>query len=217
VTGPRTRLDGDFHRLWGAYSVSEIDSALGAGALPLIAVLVLALLTGVGLAVGYAMGMGEGDQVANQIGGQLSYLPGVLLVTGVAVAVVGLLPRWSLLAWAGVAFVFFQAMLGETLRLPGWLDGVSPFWHLPRLPVESFSPLPAVAELVLTAALVFFGVWGCRRRDVTGLAARPTIDGWGIGPAQARVATPLGRPRPRVRAGNGARSQPGSLRDTRRR
>ncbi len=41
VTGPRVRLDGAFRRLWGAYSVSEVGSALGAGALPLIAVLVL--------------------------------------------------------------------------------------------------------------------------------------------------------------------------------
>lgn len=37
----RSRLPRDFHRLWGAYSISELGSALGAGALPLIAVLVL--------------------------------------------------------------------------------------------------------------------------------------------------------------------------------
>lgn len=45
AAGPRARLSGDLHRLWGAYSVSEIGSALGAGALPLIAVLVLDVST----------------------------------------------------------------------------------------------------------------------------------------------------------------------------
>lgn len=35
------RLGRDFHRLWRAYSVSEVGSALGSGALPLVAVLVL--------------------------------------------------------------------------------------------------------------------------------------------------------------------------------
>ncbi len=45
VAGSRARLGGDFHRLWGAYSISEIGSALGAGALPLIAVLVLDVST----------------------------------------------------------------------------------------------------------------------------------------------------------------------------
>jgi ABC-2 type transport system permease protein len=128
--------------------------------------LALSLLMGFGLAMGYGLGMGEWDRLAGQLGGQLSYLPGVLLVAAGAVAITGLRPRWSLLAWAGVAFVFFQVMLGETLRLPDWLDGISPFWHLPGLPVEAFDPLPAVVELVLAAALVLLGLWGFRRRDV---------------------------------------------------
>jgi ABC-2 type transport system permease protein len=128
--------------------------------------LALSLLMGLGLAIGYALGMGEWDRVADQLGGQLSYLPGVLLVAAAAVAIAGLVPRWSLLAWAGVAFVFFQVMLGETLRLPDWIDGISPFWHLPELPVEAFDPVPAVAEIILAAALVLVGMWGYRRRDI---------------------------------------------------
>ncbi|MGC5309972.1 hypothetical protein [Micromonospora zamorensis] len=34
-------LSRDFHRLWGAYSVSHLGSAVGAGALPLVATLLL--------------------------------------------------------------------------------------------------------------------------------------------------------------------------------
>ena len=140
-----------------------------AGATLLVAslgALVLSLLMGLGLAVAYGVGMGEWGRLVGQLGSQLSYLPGVLLLVAVAVAITGLLPRWSLLAWAAVAFVFFQFMLGQALRLPGWIDGISPFWHLPGLPVETFDPLPAVAELVLAAALVQLGLWGYRRRDV---------------------------------------------------
>lgn len=128
--------------------------------------LLLSLLMGLGLAIGYGLGMGEWDQFAGQVGGQLSYVPGVFVVAATAVAVAGLFPRWSLLAWSGVAFVFFQVMLGETLRLPDWLDGISPFWHLPKLPIETFGPLPAIAEVVLAAALVLLGLWAYRRRDV---------------------------------------------------
>ncbi len=39
--GIAPRLGRDFHRLWGAYSISEAGSALGSGALPLVAVIVL--------------------------------------------------------------------------------------------------------------------------------------------------------------------------------
>jgi ABC-2 type transport system permease protein len=128
----------------------------------------LAILMGLGLGVGYGLGMGEWDRLSSQLGGQLSYLPAVLLLTAVAVAVAGLLPRWSVLAWVSVAFVFFQVMLGETLRLPDWLDGISPFWHLPRVPVEAFDLRPAAAELALAAGLLLLGLWGYRRRDVAG-------------------------------------------------
>ena len=137
----------------------------------LVAVLgaaLLSLVMGLGLAVGYGLAAGEWDQLLDQLGGQVSYLPGVLLVAAAAVAIVGLLPRWSLLAWAAVAFVAFQMMLGETLRLPSWVDAISPFWHLPGLPVEGFTPLPAVTELLLAVALVLLGLWGYRRRDVVG-------------------------------------------------
>jgi ABC-2 type transport system permease protein len=99
-------------------------------------------------------------------GGQLSYLPGVLLVAAVAVAIAAGLPRWSLLAWAVLAFVFLQLLLAETLRLPSWLNGLSPFFHLPKLPVESFDAVPAVVQLVLAAALVVLGFWAYQRRDV---------------------------------------------------
>jgi ABC-2 type transport system permease protein len=142
------------------FAATVVVAALGA--------LVLSVAMGLGLAVGYGLGTGEWDQVAAQVGGQQSYLPGVMVVAAVAVAIVGLRPHWSLLAWGGVAFVFFQVMLGETLRLPDWVDSLSPFWHLPGLPVQTFDATPAVAELVLAGGLVALGLWGYRRRDVAG-------------------------------------------------
>lgn len=38
---PQDKLGSDFRKLWGAYSASELGSAIGSGALPLIALLVL--------------------------------------------------------------------------------------------------------------------------------------------------------------------------------
>jgi ABC-2 type transport system permease protein len=127
---------------------------------------VLMVLMGLGLAVGYGLGTGDGGRIMRLVGDQLGYLPGVLLVAAVAVAVVGLVPRWSLLAWVGVAFVVLQVMLSETLRLPDWVDGISPFWHLARLPVETFDPGPVILELALAAGFVLLGLWSNRRRDI---------------------------------------------------
>lgn len=132
-----------------------------------LGVLVLSLATGLGLAVGYALGMGDWSELADQLASQLSYAPGVLLIAAVALVLPGALPRWSGLAWAGVAFVSVQVMLGDTLRWPDWIEAISPFWHLPQLPVERFDPVPAAAELALATALVLLALRGHRRRDIT--------------------------------------------------
>ena len=132
-----------------------------------LGVLALSLAMGLGLAIGYALGTGEWSPFASQVAAQLSYAPGVLLVAAVAVVLPGFVPRWSGLAWAAVAFVGVQVMLGETLRLPHWVDAISPFWHLPKVPVEPFDPIPAAAELALATGLVLLSLWGHRRRDIT--------------------------------------------------
>jgi ABC-2 type transport system permease protein len=90
--------------------------------------LVLSVLMGLGLALGYGLTSGEWNDVASHVGGQLSYLPGVLLVAAAAVAITAALPRWSLLAWAVLALVFLQLLLAQTLRLPTWLNALSPFF-----------------------------------------------------------------------------------------
>jgi ABC-2 type transport system permease protein len=131
--------------------------------------LVLTLVMGTGLALGYGIGLDQWDQVASQVGEQLSYLPGVLVVAASAVALAGLLPRMAVLAWIVLALVVVQTLLGQTLGLPDAVNALSPFWHLPGVPQEPFDPVPALVELTLAVALVALGLGGYRRRDlVTG-------------------------------------------------
>lgn len=149
-----------------ATGVSRTRWVAAAVAVSALGSVALVALMGLGLAVGYGLSMGEWDQVADQTFGQLAYLPGVLVVAAFAVAVAGLLPRRSMLAWLLVAAVFFQTMLSETLRLPDVLDAISPFWHLPGVPEESFDPAPSLVEVLLAGALVLIGLCGHRRRDI---------------------------------------------------
>ena len=100
------------------------------------------------------------------VGEQVTYAPAALVVAAVAVAAVGLAPRTALVAWAVVAFVGLQVMLGAILRLPDVVSGLSPFWHLPGVPEEDLVAGPGLVELVVAAALVAVGLWGYRRRDL---------------------------------------------------
>jgi ABC-2 type transport system permease protein len=128
-------------------------------------VLLVLVATGAGLALGE--GLVEGTWAFGaRIADQLSYAPGVLLVAAAAVALTCTLPRWSLLAWVGVAVVVLQALLGQTLRLPDGVQALSPFWHLPAVPVEALDLTPALVELAVAACLVVLAGAGFRRRDL---------------------------------------------------
>lgn len=135
-----------------------------------LAVTASSALAGVGLGVGELVatpGAGAVD-LGSRVLDQLAYAPATAVLAGLAVAVVGLQPRWSVLAWAALALVGTQVLLGETLRLPDSVSAASPFEHLPGLPVEPFTVAPGAVELGVAAALVVLGLVGLRRRDVGG-------------------------------------------------
>lgn len=148
-----------------ATPVSRTSWMAATTALALVAAVKLTILMGLGLAVGYGLGSGEWDQVLTQVVGQLAYLPGTLVVGALAAALFGLLPRGTGIAWAAVALIALQVVLGQLLQLPDAVQAISPFWHLAAVPVDDFEVVPYVSLLLITAALVAAGLWGYRRRD----------------------------------------------------
>ncbi len=148
-----------------ATPVSRTTWLAATTAVAFLAVTKVTLLMGLGLALGYALGTGEWDRFLPQVAGQLAYLPGTLVIGALAVALYGLLPRGTGLAWAAVALVALQVMLGELLGLPDAVEALSPFWHLAAVPVDDFAVVPFVLLLLLAVALVAAGLWGYRRRD----------------------------------------------------
>jgi ABC-2 type transport system permease protein len=93
-------------------------------------------------------------------------LPAVAAMVGLTVCLFGLLPRASTAAWGFLAVSVVLAQLGPILQLPAWLQNISPFTHIPQVPVETISPTP-LALLTLTAAgLVAAGMAGFAHRDI---------------------------------------------------
>ena len=125
-------------------------------------------LAAMGLAAGltYAVVTGDGSAVGPLVGASLALSPGCLAVCGVAVLLTGWWPRATLAAWAVLALAFLQVYLGELLRMPDWLSAASPWWHLPRQPLEPFAPGSALGVLAVAVGLAAAGVAGLRRRDI---------------------------------------------------
>jgi ABC-2 type transport system permease protein len=56
--------------------------------------------------------------------------------------------------------------LAELLQLPGWVAGLSPYSHVPKVPAETFKTTPELVLVVLATCLVATAWWRYRERDI---------------------------------------------------
>lgn len=127
----------------------------------------LAILSGgAGLGLTYAVTGGGARQVPRLIGAALAYVPAVWLLTGLALALFGMVPRWTAGAWVALTGCLVIAMFGPLLDLPAWVMDLSPFQHTPGLPAAALRVLPLAIMSAVTAALVAVGFARFRTRDV---------------------------------------------------
>jgi putative exporter of polyketide antibiotics len=136
----------------------------------LLAVLGPALaLAAAGLAAGLTYGFSVGDVVGEPprvLAGAVVQLPAVWVLAGIAVALYGLLPRFTPVAWVVLGVFLIIGQLGPVLELDQRVLDISPFTHLPELPGGEVSAEPLVSLLGVAVALAFAGLLGFSRRDV---------------------------------------------------
>lgn len=136
------------------------SNVLLAFAFPALYVLLAGILVGA-MAASAHIGIDFGDTVLQAV----ATVPAVWAVIAVSAAVVGALPRLSLVAWLGVIAAFALTILGPTFDLPEGALAISPFWHVPSVTQDDdWSGLGFVA--VATALLLVAGFVGFRRRDL---------------------------------------------------
>lgn len=142
------------------WALSHAGVAIG-GAVALLAAM------GLGAALGHALRVGDvAGQVADLVPAALAQLPAVLVLAGLALALVGLLPRATALVWAALVAFVVVGQLGALLRLDQRVVNLSPFSHLPTLPGGELTVLPLVVLVAVALALGGAGLAGLRLRDI---------------------------------------------------
>ncbi|MGD7044391.1 ABC transporter permease [Jeotgalibacillus proteolyticus] len=100
--------------------------------------------------------------------GAIVYLPAIWVMIGTAIFLIGFFPALSSLSLFYLAYSFFIVYLGGMMQFPEWLSNLSPFGHVPQIPMEEFD-LTAVLLLFFTAAVLSAGGFaGYRNRDSIG-------------------------------------------------
>ena len=129
---------------------------------------VLLAIAGLATGLGYGLRAGSaGPQAARMIGAAMAQLPASLVIAGVAVTLVGLLPRACVAgAWTVLGAVVVIDLFGALLQLSHWLLDISPFTHVPRLPGGTVSAAPLVWLSLVAFAFSAVGLAALRRRDI---------------------------------------------------
>ena len=117
-----------------------------------------------GLVYGIAAG-DVGGKLAVVVGTAAVQLPAVWLLAAVTVALFGLAPRFTPVAWGVLVGFIAVYLIGSLARFPQWVQDLEPFAHTPRVGAD-FTAAPLLWLLAIDAALIILGAMAFRRRDL---------------------------------------------------
>ncbi|RPF53389.1 ABC transporter permease [Aquisalibacillus elongatus] len=95
------------------------------------------------------------------------YLPAVWLMVGVAAVFIGL-GRLNGVTYAYLGFVFVVIYFGGVLQFSDTVKNLSPFEHIPAIPVDDFQFWILFSLTIIAVVLMMIGLVFYRRRDIKG-------------------------------------------------
>jgi ABC-2 type transport system permease protein len=122
-----------------------------------------------GAAAGLVYGIAAGDvagKLRTVVGTAAVQLPAVWLLSAVTVAVFGLAPRFTPVAWGVLVGFVALYLIGSLAGFPQWLLDLEPFAHIPRVSSDAFTAVPLLWLLAIDVVLIALGAMAFRRRDL---------------------------------------------------
>jgi len=109
-----------------------------------------------------------GPSTGSLLQSAFAYLPALWCASGLAVLLVGLLPKATGWIWLYLGYCFMVIYLQDLLAFPDWLTKASVFEHIPRFPLETLNVVPLLVLCALTVGFGLAGAAGYNRRDLAG-------------------------------------------------
>ncbi len=128
----------------------------------------LLVVTGALMPVAQAAKEGSSSLIGTVTVASLVLLPGIVLLMGLAMLLVGLLPRWYGIVWAILGWSILVSWILPLFNPPDWLLRLQPWGFLPHLPVDPMRWGAFSIELALGLGMMALGLVAYRRRDIAG-------------------------------------------------
>ena len=100
----------------------------------------------------------------------LIYIPAQWLMLGVAVLLIGLLPKATGFVWGYFTLALFLMFFGRMNIFPEWLQKLTPFGYVPQIPMDDISYLTLGVLVAIGAVLTAAGFFFYSKRDINAVA-----------------------------------------------
>ncbi|WP_312095831.1 ABC-2 transporter permease [Niallia sp.] len=127
---------------------------------------VMLSLSAIGLWSAAAAVMEEGMEFWTIYSAALVYFPAMLVMIGVVAFLNGFAPRFTSWIWAYFLYSFFVLYLGNLFQFKDWVGKLSPFGHVPQVPIEDATFMPLFLLSIIAVGLMIASFVGFRKRDV---------------------------------------------------
>ncbi|MFD1472386.1 ABC transporter permease [Companilactobacillus mishanensis] len=100
--------------------------------------------------------------------GFYGYISPIFIMLGIAVALIGLAPKLANLSYAYVLVALFVGYFGKLIDLPKWVDKITPFGFIPKVPLHTLDPGTFWWQMLIGLVLIIIGYIGYVNRDING-------------------------------------------------
>jgi ABC-2 type transport system permease protein len=129
---------------------------------------IVAVVAGSAATVGLALSGVESGPPGLLVGAALGHVPAAVVFVAVTAVAFATIPRVSIaLGWGFLAVGLVLGQFGELMRLPVWLQDLSPFRHSSAMPVEAFNPVASFTMTGIALAGAALACYLLRHRDLT--------------------------------------------------
>lgn len=132
-----------------------------------VTMLIVSLAAGLAAGVGTAATFGEPHRLGDALAMTAVQWPAGAIFLGLTALLFGFAPRATIpLGWGLLVLGLVLGQFGDLLGLASWARDLSPFAHIPAVPVEDADPVAMTIMLAVAFAFAAAGFVTLRRRDI---------------------------------------------------
>lgn len=134
--------------------------------LSIINAIIMIFLASLGLYIGQYFVMAQPLSLFSVITSGVIYIPAILTFVALGILVLGISNKLTSMVYAYLAYCFVVVYIGNLLNVREWLKNLTPFHHIPQIPIDDFTVLTLLILIILTVFITVCGLLLFQRKDL---------------------------------------------------